>query len=152
MIVYTCYSNSIRSGAHIHYLNVQYRCVAGPPLQNSMNTILWNDASRQSAASEMNACRRKRVMSAYLVYKKSFLKQEKQYWIHPFTDSRLTKGRFHTSFADLWENPAKFTNYFWMSVQTFDEFAGRISGMIKSQDTWMGLSISPLEMLDVTLR
>ena len=39
-----------------------------------------------------------------------------------------------------------------MSVQKFDELAGKISDMIKSQDTWMRLSIPPLEMLGMTLR
>ena len=83
---------------------------------------------------------------------KYILKQKRRYWIHPFTDSRLTKGRFSTSFADLRENPDKFMNYFRMTVQSFDELAGKISDKIKLQDTWMRLSIPPLEMLAVTLR
>ena len=75
-----------------------------------------------------------------------------QYWMHPFTDSRLIRGRFNTSFADLRGNRDKFFNYFRMSVQSFDELAGRIADKIKSQDTRMRLTIHPLEMLAVTVR
>ena len=39
-----------------------------------------------------------------------------------------------------------------MSVQAFDELEGRISDMIKSQDTCIRLSIPALEMLAITLR
>ena len=74
--------------------------------------------------------------------------------MHPFTDSRLIRGRFNTSFADLEGNPDKFFffYYFRMSVQSFDEFAGRITDKIKSRDTRMRLAIPPLEMLAVTVR
>ena len=99
--------------------------------------------------SEMDVHRRKREKSAYRVYKKYFLKQERQYWILPLTDSRLKKRRFRISFADLRENPDKFINYFRMRVQTFDEHAGNISGMSKSQNTCMRLSVPPLEMLAI---
>ena len=75
--------------------------------------------------------------------------------MHPFTDSRLITGRFTTSFADVRENRDKFFfffNYFRVSVQSFDELAGRITDKIKSRDTWMRLAIPPLEMLAVTVR
>lgn len=75
-----------------------------------------------------------------------------RYWVHPYIDDRLTRGGFITLFSDLRENPDKFFNYFRMSVQSFDELAYKITDMIKSQDTWMRLSIPPLEMLAVTLR
>jgi len=39
-----------------------------------------------------------------------------------------------------------------MSVQSFDELAGRITDKIKSRDTRMRLVIPPLEMLAVTVR
>jgi len=72
--------------------------------------------------------------------------------MHPFTDSRLIRGRFNTSFPDLRGNPDKFFNYFRISVQSFDELAGRITDKIKSRDTRMRLAIPPLEMLAVTVR
>jgi hypothetical protein len=100
----------------------------------------------------MDVYQRKRVIFAYLVYKKYILKQRRTYWVHPFTDLRLLRGRFYTSFADLRANSDKFFNYFRMSVQSFDELAEQITDKIKSQDTWMRLSKPPLEMLAVTLR
>jgi hypothetical protein len=72
--------------------------------------------------------------------------------MHPFTDTRLIRGRFITSFADLRGNPDKLFNYFRMSVQSFDELAGRNTDKIKSRVTWMRLAIPPLEMLAVTVR
>ena len=73
--------------------------------------------------------------------------------MHPFTDSRLIRGTFNTSFADLRRNPDKFFfNYFRMSVQSFDELAGRITDKIKSRDRRMRLAIPPLEMLALTVR
>lgn len=95
---------------------------------------------------------RKKIVFAYLVYKKYICKQNRRYWVHPYTDLRLLRGRFHTSFGDLRENPDKFYNYYRMSVKSFDELAAKITPKIRSQDTWMRLSIPPLEMLAVTLR
>ena len=65
---------------------------------------------------------------------------------------RAVPQRFNTSFADLRGNPDKFFNYFRMTVQSFDELAGRITDKIKSRDTRMRLAIPPLEMLAVTVR
>lgn len=95
---------------------------------------------------------RKRVMFAYIVYKFFVTKANRRYWVHPFTELRLSRGRFATSFSDLRENPGKFYNYFRMSIQSFDELAAKISDGIKSQDTWMRLAIPPVEMLAITLR
>ncbi|XP_045477279.1 protein ANTAGONIST OF LIKE HETEROCHROMATIN PROTEIN 1-like [Harmonia axyridis] len=95
---------------------------------------------------------RKKIVFAYLVYKKYICKQNRRYWVHPYTDLRLLRGRFHTSFGALRENPDKFYNYYRMSVKSFDELAAKITPKIRSQDTWMRLSIPPLEMLAVTLR
>ncbi|CAI6374002.1 unnamed protein product [Macrosiphum euphorbiae] len=100
----------------------------------------------------MEIYRKKKIIFAYLVYKKYILKKKRRYWVHPFTDSRLTCGIFYTSFNNLRENDEKFFNYFRMSVKSFDELAAKISTKIKSQDTCMRLSIPPLEMLAVTLR
>ncbi|KAE9522680.1 hypothetical protein AGLY_016902 [Aphis glycines] len=44
-------------------------------------------------------------------------KKNRRYWVHPFTDSRLLRGHFSTSFEDLRNNPDKFYNYFRMSVK-----------------------------------
>jgi hypothetical protein len=71
----------------------------------------------------MDVYQRKRVIFAYLVYKKYILKQRRRYWVHPFADLSLLRGRFYTSFADLRANSDKFFNYFRMSVQSFDELA-----------------------------
>ncbi|GBN86779.1 hypothetical protein AVEN_230288-1 [Araneus ventricosus] len=100
----------------------------------------------------MYVYRRKRVALAYLVYKKYISKQNRRYWVHPFVDSRLSRGRFRTTFGDLRENPDKFFNYFRMSVQSFDELAAKITHEIQNQNTRMRLSIPPLEMLAVTIR
>lgn len=100
----------------------------------------------------MDIYHRKRAIFTYFVYKKYVTKKNRRYWIHPFTDLRLTRGRFYVSFVDLRENPDKFHNYFRMSIQSFDELADKITDKIKSQDTWMRLSIPPLEMIAVTLR
>jgi hypothetical protein len=100
----------------------------------------------------MDVYRRKRAIFAYFIYKMYILNKKRRYWVHPFTDSRLIRGRFNTSFADLRGNPDKFFNYFRMSVQSFDELAERITDKIKSRDTWMRLAIPPLEMLAVTVR
>lgn len=86
------------------------------------------------------------------MYKKFIFKQNRRYWVHPFTESRLLRGQFYTSFADLRESPSKFFIYFRMSVRSFDELADRLIPKITSQDTNMRLSIPPLEMLAVTLR
>jgi hypothetical protein len=51
---------------------------------------------------------REHAIFAYLVYKLYILNKKKQYWMHPFTDSRLIRGRFSTSFGDLRENPDMF--------------------------------------------
>jgi hypothetical protein len=100
----------------------------------------------------MEIYKRKRIIFAYLVYKKYVLKNKRRYWVHPFTNLRLTKGLFYTYFENLRERPDKFFNYFRMSIKTFDELAVKISMKIKSTDTHLRLSIPPLEMLAVTLR
>lgn len=102
----------------------------------------------------MEVYKKKRVIFTYLVYKNYVLnkKNKRRYWVHPFTDLRLTKGIFYTSFENLRENPDKFFNYFRMSVKSFDELAVKVTEKIKAQDTHMRLSIPPLEMLAVTLR
>lgn len=100
----------------------------------------------------MEVYRKKKAIFAYLVYKKFILKQNRRYWIHPFTESRLLRGQFYTSFADLRENPSTFFVYFRMSIHSFDELADKLIPKITSQDTSMKLSIPPLEMLAVTLR
>jgi len=86
------------------------------------------------------------------VYKKYVLKNKRRYLVHPFTDSRLAKGIFYTSFENLRESPDKFFNYFRMSIKSFDELAVKILKKIKSTDMHLRLSIPPLEMLGVTLR
>ncbi|KAL4121053.1 hypothetical protein QTP88_013637 [Uroleucon formosanum] len=95
---------------------------------------------------------RKRVVFAYLVYKNYLSKKNRRYWVHPFTDSRLLRGHFSTSFEDLRNNPEKFYNYFRMSVKSFDELAARLIDKIKKNDTYMRKAIPPIEMLVVTLR
>lgn len=105
-----------------------------------------------NSTQAMEIYKRKRIIFAYLVYKKYVLKNKRRYWVHPFTDSRLAKGIFYTSFENLRESPDKFFNYFRMSIKSFDELAVKISTKIKSTDTHLRLSIPPLEMLAVTLR
>lgn len=51
--------------------------------------------------------------------------------MHPFTQSQITRGRFHTYFVDLRENSDVF-NYC-MNLQSFEDLAEKITD-IKSQD------------------
>lgn len=56
----------------------------------------------------MEVYKRKRVIFTYLVYKNYVLKKKnnkRRYWVHPFTELRLTKGIFYISFENLRENP-----------------------------------------------
>lgn len=100
----------------------------------------------------MEVVRRKRAIFAFLVYKMFIRKINRRYWIHPYTELRLTRGRFVTSFFDLRDNPDKFFKEFRMSVKSFDELARRLTDKIKSQDTPMRRAIPPVEMLAITLK
>jgi len=95
---------------------------------------------------------KKKAVLAYLVHKKYVRTYDRRYWVHPFTDSRLLRGEFYTTFSDVRENPEKFFTYFRMSVRSFNELATKVSPKLISQDTCMRLSIPPLEMIAVTLR
>lgn len=86
------------------------------------------------------------------MYKKYIFFKKKRYWVHLFTGNRLTREIFYTSFVNLRENNETFFNYFRMSVKSFDELAVNILPKMKSQDTYIRLSIPPVEMLAVTLR
>jgi hypothetical protein len=56
----------------------------------------------------MDLYNQKRVVFVYLVYKKYIAKKERRYWVHPYTEMRLLRCTFSTSFGDLRENPEKF--------------------------------------------
>uniref|UniRef100_A0A2S2QBU3 Uncharacterized protein n=1 Tax=Sipha flava TaxID=143950 RepID=A0A2S2QBU3_9HEMI len=88
---------------------------------------------------------KKKAILAYLVHKKYVRTYDRRNLVHPFTDSRLLRGEFHTTFSDIRENPEKFFTYFRMSVRSFDELATKVSPKLISQDTCMRLSIPPLE-------
>ena len=68
----------------------------------------------------MDLFHRRRVVFSYLVYKR-FVWNRTRLWVHPFTESRLIRGRFRMAFGDLRENSGKFFYYFRMSVHSFDE-------------------------------
>ena len=103
-------------------------------------------------STEMELYRRKKAVFSYLIYKHFAMEVNQQYWVHPYTESRLFSGSFVTMFSDLRENPEKFYCYFRMSVRSFDKLAAKISDSIKRRDTGMRKAVPPLEMLAVTLR
>lgn len=60
-----------------------------------------------NSTQAMEMYKRKRIIFAYLVYKKFHLENNRRYWVHPFTDVRLTKGIFYTSFENLRKKPGQ---------------------------------------------
>jgi hypothetical protein len=60
----------------------------------------------------MDLYNEKRVVFAYLVYKKYIAKKYTRYWVHPYTEMRLLRGTFSTSFGDMRENLGKVFFFF----------------------------------------
>lgn len=79
-------------------------------------------------------------------------RKRRSYWVHPTLSSRLTSGHFHVNFCNHRKYPDKFFEYYRMSVTSFDELLGFISGYIMKHDTVMRRSIEPAERLVLTLR
>ncbi|KAM5164527.1 uncharacterized protein ACMZJ9_006987 [Mantella aurantiaca] len=72
--------------------------------------------------------------------------------VQPGPNSRPTMGKVHLLYGQLRQNPEKFTSYFMMSIASFDELLGLVSGSLRYDDTNYGMAISPVERLVVTLR
>ncbi|XP_063812585.1 uncharacterized protein LOC135050225 isoform X2 [Pseudophryne corroboree] len=89
------------------------------------------------------------LVLGYVLSKRKKRRREtvRNYWVHPLTSQRFSKGQFHLRYGDLRTCPKRFFNYFKMSVGTFDELLEHLRPALIRSDTKMRLAISPEERL-----
>ncbi|XP_072254366.1 uncharacterized protein [Pyxicephalus adspersus] len=94
------------------------------------------------------------LVLGYVVNKRRKRRREtvRNYWVHPLTSQRFSKGQFHLRYGDLRKCPKRFFNYFKMSIGTFDELLEYLRPALIRSDTQMRLAISPEERLCVTIK
>lgn len=94
------------------------------------------------------------LVLGYVVNKKRKRRRQtvRNYWVHPLTSQRFSKGQFHLRYGDLRTCPKRFFNYFKMSIGTFDELLEFLRPALIRSDTQMRLAISPEERLCVTIK
>jgi hypothetical protein len=90
----------------------------------------------------------------YFAYWRIAEKRRKRRWaVHPINSARFVDGAFRNLYGKLRDDRDKFFNYFRMPIASFDELLVKFLGTIQArQDLVQGLSISPQEMLAITLR
>jgi hypothetical protein len=79
-------------------------------------------------------------------------KERKKFWLHPITSQSLLKGKFYSLYEDLKAHPQLFFGYLGMSSATFDKVLVLLGPCLTFQDTRVGKSVPPEEMLAATLR
>ncbi|XP_068126549.1 uncharacterized protein [Hyperolius riggenbachi] len=94
------------------------------------------------------------LLLGYVANKRRRRRREtvRNYWVHPLTSQRFSKGQFHLRYGDLRKCPKRFFNYFKMSIGTFDELLEYLRPALIRSDTQMRLAISPEERLCVTIK
>ncbi|XP_066455104.1 uncharacterized protein [Eleutherodactylus coqui] len=94
------------------------------------------------------------LLLGYVASRRKKRKREtvRNYWVHPLTSQRFSKGQFHLLYGDLRKSPKRFFDYFKMSVATFDELLENLRPALIRSDTKMRLAISPEERLCVTIK
>ncbi|CAK1593449.1 unnamed protein product [Parnassius mnemosyne] len=78
-------------------------------------------------------------------------RKRRRYHVHPVIANRLLEGEFSTLFSKLRNYNEKFSDYFGMSVKSFDELLARIQDHIKHHNMFR-IPVRPVERLAVTLR
>lgn len=73
-------------------------------------------------------------------------------WVHPINIKRNEASTFFVLYQELRKYEEIFYNYFWMSMQSFDDLHERIKDRIKRHNTSFRKCIHPLQMQAVTLR
>lgn len=76
-------------------------------------------------------------------------KIERRYWVHP---ERESCGRFKTFYNDIRNCADKFSDYYQMTVTSFDELLNLVRNHITKQHTNFRNPISTEERLTITLR
>ncbi|CAF4890830.1 unnamed protein product [Pieris macdunnoughi] len=85
----------------------------------------------------------------YYLWKKR--QRRRRIQVHPYNATRLLRGAFSTSFADLREHSDKFFKHFRLSITTFDELLCKIEHNLK-RSSLRRAPIEPVEKLAITLR
>ncbi|XP_039748888.1 protein ALP1-like [Pararge aegeria] len=85
----------------------------------------------------------------YYLWKKR--QRRRRIQVHPYNATRLLRGAFSTSFADLREHSDKFFKHFRLSITTFNELLCKIEHNLK-RSSLRRAPIEPVEKLAITLR
>jgi hypothetical protein len=90
----------------------------------------------------------------YFVYWRIAEKRRKRRWaVHPINSAGFVDGAFRNLYGMLRDDRDKFLIYFRMPIASFAELMVKFLGTIQArQDLVQGLSLSPQEMLAITLR
>ena len=59
----------------------------------------------------------------------------REVWIHPLNEERMEKGEFYTLYPDLRHYPAKFFQFYRMSVTRFDLLLGKVAPRLRRKAT-----------------
>ena len=73
-------------------------------------------------------------------------------WVRHAVLHREELGEFSALWAQERQDPDAFHDAYRMSPDTFDEIANMLDPVLRRQDTWLRLAITPTEKLAVTLR
>ncbi len=76
----------------------------------------------------------------------------RHWWVHPINRNCKTCGEFKDVVLELRKFSEQFHNYFWMSIQQFDDLLHQLLPLIKKQHTNYHRPVSPAERLAVCLR
>ena len=76
----------------------------------------------------------------------------REVWVHPLNTARTSKGEFYTLYPDFQHYPKKFFGVFRVDQNQFDNLLQRVTPLLQKQDMNYQASISPEQLLVVTLR
>ena len=76
----------------------------------------------------------------------------REIWIHTLNEDRIEKGKFYNLYLDLRHYPAKFFQFYQMSVKKFDFLLTKLAPQLRKKGTNLRQPISPEQMLVLTLR
>ena len=95
---------------------------------------------------------RNSIIALYLLHRRRKRRRDRLHWVHPIIQRGEEFGAFYTLFGELRNDANKFSNYFRMSVSSFDEMHRRLKKSIQCRNSKMRNCIQPVEMLAVTVR
>lgn len=79
-------------------------------------------------------------------------KSKIKYWVHPINHNREELGQFDYFYNNMRCYPEKFTEYYRMSLPTFDELLDKLRPHITKENTQFRYAISAEQRLTITLR